>query len=129
MKKEKDLNYIAALEKAIAEKYGQEAVLNPASFWTEEKEKEYLKELKEQAPNDYKIQYEEKVEVDGFFIPKKLINKDTNRVCPVCVTYSFSKKDDVYMSKYECCFECYVKYVDDREERWLGGWRPENNGK
>ena len=35
-----DLNYIAALEKAITEKYGELTIINPKSLWTEEKEKE-----------------------------------------------------------------------------------------
>ena len=34
----KDLNYIAALEKAIAEKYGEIATINPKSGWDPEKE-------------------------------------------------------------------------------------------
>ena len=33
----KDVNYIAKLEKAIAEKYGQEAIDNPRKFWDKEK--------------------------------------------------------------------------------------------
>ena len=35
------------------------------------------------------------------------------------------------MNKYDCCFKCFVKYVEDREKRWSTGWRPEelNNGK
>jgi hypothetical protein len=35
-----DPNRIAAIEKAIAEKYGKEAVQNPRGNWTETKEKE-----------------------------------------------------------------------------------------
>ena len=45
--KDKDLNQIAAVEKAIAEKYGAEAVANPKANWDEIKEKEYLKQMKE----------------------------------------------------------------------------------
>ena len=45
--KNKDLNHIAAVEKAISEKYGEEAVINPRANWDEEKEKEYLKQMKE----------------------------------------------------------------------------------
>ena len=40
--KEKDLDYIAALEKAIKKKYGSDAIENPAKFWDEKKEKSYL---------------------------------------------------------------------------------------
>ena len=44
---DKDWNYIALLEKAFKKKYGNEAVVNPKNSWTDEKEEEYLKELKE----------------------------------------------------------------------------------
>jgi len=125
MKKEKDWDYIAKLEKAIAEKYGKEAIQNPAKFWNEEKEKEYLEELKEDIQQQ-EIRHDNKKQIDGFFITEKLINKDTGRTCPVCKKYSFNGKDDVYMGKYECCFECYIEYIDGREERWKKGWRPKN---
>ena len=38
---------------------------------------------------------------------------------------SFKSNDDVYMTKFGCCFKCYVQWVEDREERWKTGWRPE----
>jgi len=129
MKPKKDLNYIAKVEKAIAKKYGDLAIQNPAKFWNEEKEKEYLSQLKEQAKNEDELYIDPQIEVNGFFISEKLINKDTDRICPTCDKYSFSAKDDVYMSKYECCFECFIKYVDDREDRWLKGWRPKDGRK
>jgi len=129
MKPKKDLNYIAKVEKAIAQKYGDLAIQNPAKFWNEEKEKEYLSQLKEQAKNEDELYIDPQIEVNGFFISEKLINKDTDRICPTCDKYSFSAKDDVYMSKYECCFECFIKYVDDREDRWLKGWRPKDGRK
>ena len=68
-----------------------------------------------------------KVENDGFFVSKKLLNKESQRTCPVCNVYSFDMKDDIYMNKFECCYNCYIQYVDNREERWKTGWRP-NNG-
>ena len=130
MKEEKDWDHIARVEKAIAEKYGKESVQNPAKLWNEEKEKEYIEQLKEDlAKQDEKIVYQDKIEADGFFISKKLINKDTGRTCPTCGKYSFSTKDDVYMSKYECCFKCYIQYVEGRTDRWLEGWRPNHGEK
>ena len=42
----KDPNYAVKVEKAIAEKYGKEAIVNPKSQWDDVKEKEYLAELK-----------------------------------------------------------------------------------
>ena len=38
----KDLNYIAAVEKAITDKYGDDAVRNPKASWDDEREKEYM---------------------------------------------------------------------------------------
>ena len=46
MKTRKDPNYIAAVEKAITEKYGKDTVQDFRNEWEEEKEKEYLKQLK-----------------------------------------------------------------------------------
>ncbi len=38
---------LAAIEKAIKEKYGDDAIQNPKKHWDKEKEKKYLEELKE----------------------------------------------------------------------------------
>jgi hypothetical protein len=127
MKPKKDLNYIAKVEQAIAKKYGEAAIQNPESYWNKEKEEKYLKQLQESsAEEEHILQYEEKIDAGGFFVPKKLINREVKRICPVCETYSFKAEDDIYMNKYECCFKCFVHYVENREERWLKGWRPEN---
>tara|TARA_R110000824_G_scaffold355477_1_gene542672 strand:- start:141 stop:521 length:381 start_codon:yes stop_codon:yes gene_type:complete len=124
----KDLDYIAKLEKAIKQKYGQEAIQNPKSNWDTEKEKEYLEQI-EKIEQKQRIKEEEtqKVEIDGFLVSKKLINRDSNRKCPVCEKYSFNIQDDIYMLKYDCCEKCFIEYVEDREERWLKGWRPGDN--
>ncbi len=121
-----DPNHIAKVEKAIAQKYGKEAIQNPKANWDEEKEKEYQEQLKKLSKKEQKIQEKfEKVETNGFFISKKLLTKDTKRECPVCDSYSFKVTDDVYMTKFECCFNCYIQYVEGREERWQKGWRPD----
>ena len=123
---DKDPNYIPKLEQAIAQKYGAEAVDNPRKFWDEDKEQEYIQQSKLFAEKLKKNEAQiEKVETDGFLINKKLLNKDTNRLCLVCNEYSFDVRDNLYMNKFECCRSCYIKWVEDREERWLAGWRPE----
>ena len=125
MKKKKDPNFVAKIEQAIQKKYGKEAVQHPKANWDEEKEKEYLLQLKEFVDKQrQKKDKVEKVEKDGFLVSKKLLNKASTRTCPVCEIYSFSVKDDIYMNKYDCCFECYVQHVETREQRWLEGWRP-----
>ena len=129
MKKKKDPNYIAKLEKAIADKYGQEAIANPRGGWNDEKEKIYQEQIEKLKEKQVLLdELNEKVEVNGVLIPKKLFTRDSqSRTCPVCSVYSFDPKDDVYMKKFECCYNCYIQWVHDREERWKTGWRP-NNG-
>tara|TARA_Y100000593_G_scaffold41642_1_gene79849 strand:- start:1071 stop:1448 length:378 start_codon:yes stop_codon:yes gene_type:complete len=120
----KDPNYAVKVEQAIAKKYGDEAVINPKSQWDDEKEKEYLEQLKDAYLADAETEDLDKEEIHGVFIPSKLLKEESKRSCPVCNTYSFKSNDDVYMTKFECCFTCYVKWVEDREERWAKGWRP-----
>ena len=43
----KDPNEIVKIEKAIAQKYGEDTIANPKHYWNEEKEKEYVEQLKE----------------------------------------------------------------------------------
>ena len=127
MSKDKDPNYVVKVEKAIADKYGEETIQNPKANWSDEKEKEYLSQLKEIYYSEGDDAFVEEEQVNGVFIAKKLLNKESNRSCPVCKAYSFKSNDDVYMTKFDCCEKCFVQWVEDREERWLKGWRP-NNG-
>ena len=124
MSKKKDLNEIAKIEKAIREKYGDEAIQNPKGTWEEDKEKMYLQALKEFYRRSIRQRATEVVG-DIEIKMRKKPNK-VSRVCPVCSSYSFSGADDLYMTKFECCFKCYVQYVEGREERWKTGWRPNN---
>ena len=124
----KDLNKIASIENAIKDKYGAEAIVNPKSNWTEEKEKQYLEQMKEHydnLQNNYIGQ--EKVDVNGIKMSKKLLNRESLKSCPVCGSFPKSSMDDVCLVKFDCCNICYIKYVEDREERWLKGWRPDEN--
>ena len=124
----KDPNYVVKIEKAIAQKYGVETIINPKSLWNEEKESDYLQQVKQNIEKEQIFEDKEhKIEINGVFISKKLLSKESIRSCTVCSTYSFSLKDDVYMNKFECCEVCFIKYVEGREERWKSGWRP-NNG-
>ena len=122
--KQKDPNYAVKVEKAIAEKYGEETVQHPQKDWDDEKEKKYLAQLKQIHEKTISEEDYDKQQVNGVLIPRKLIMKNSNRSCPVCSSYSFKAKDDVYMTKFECCYKCYIQWVEDREERWKTGWRP-----
>ena len=86
--------------------------------------KDYLNQIKKIYNREKKNKQDEKTEANGFLVSEKLLNKESDRVCPACFEYSFNMKDDLYMNKFDCCFTCYVQWVEDREERWLKGWRP-----
>jgi len=125
--KEKDLDYIAALEKAIKKKYGSDAIENPAKFWDEKKEKSYLGQLANFVEKQKKIEaVSEPENVNGILISPKLLTKEGKLYCPTCSSLTKKVNDDIYITKFECCEKCYIRYVQNREDRWLKGWRPEN---
>ena len=116
---------IAAVEQAISKKYGDEAIQNPRANWDEEKEKEYLEQSKEFYQKSYqKEEQQEKVDINGIKVSKKLLNRESLRCCSVCGAYPKKSMDDVCLTKFDCCNKCYIQHVDGREERWLKGWRP-----
>ena len=122
---EKDLNYIASMEKAISKKYGADAIKNPKGDWDPEKEKEYVEQLKNRTLKMQEIEEQsEKIEVKGFFMAKKLLNREVKIICSVCENKLRTVRDDIYCIKAKGCEKCYVDYVEGREERWLKGWRP-----
>jgi len=129
MKKKLTFDDVARFEKAIAKKYGEEAIQNPRKHWNDEKEEKHQEQLRMLAEKELlNEEKDDKVELDGFLISKKLLNREaTKRVCPICSAYSYKIRDDVFMNKFDCCYNCYIKWVEDREERWLSGWRPKND--
>jgi hypothetical protein len=125
-KPKKDIEYVSKVEKAIKDKYGEEATINPRSLWDEQKEKEYLEQAKENAEKYYETEKgDDIVENDGIFISKKLLTKSNTDKCNICQKYMLPYKDKAYLLKWDCCYACYVKWVEDREERWIEGWRPD----
>jgi len=126
----KDFDKIAAIEKAITQKYGKETIQNPRANWDETKEKEYLKQMRELYKKTNKNnKWEEKIDVNGIKVSKKLFNRDSLKHCSVCSSPPKKTSDDVYLLKFECCYNCYIQYVEGREERWEKGWRPKKGNK
>jgi hypothetical protein len=118
-----------AILQSIVEKYGEEAAINPNELLTPEEATKYRQQLEDKLKKLHQSSDVEKIDAGGFLLSKDLVRLDNNRTCPVCETYSFESKDDLYMTKFECCFKCYVKYVEHREERWKSGWRPNLENK
>ena len=121
----KDYDKIAKIEQAIKKKYGEEAIKNPLCDWDQDKEKEYIEQIKEVSKIEKSKTQGQKEEYNGFLIDKKLLTRDKKSVCPTCDHYSFNVRDDVYLTKWECCYGCFIQWVEGREERWINGWRPE----
>ena len=70
----KDTDYIAKIEKAIAQKYGEEATHNPRRFWNEDKEQEYIEQSQAEQKKFAKLaESQDKVEEDGFLINKNYL--------------------------------------------------------
>ena len=122
----KNPDKIAAVEKAISQKYGDEAIQNPRANWDPEKEKEYLTQMKE-LYNKIKSNegLYEKVDINGIKVSKKLLNRESLRSCSLCGKFPKKSMDDVCLTKFECCNSCYIQHVEGREERWIEGWRPD----
>ena len=107
----KDFDQIARIEKAIKQKYGEEAIQNPASGWTPEKEKKYLKQLKRVVEKTDS----NKVESDsGFLLEEKLINISKVETCSRCNSKITTLNDKIYFSKLSVCEKCYILYYGDR---------------
>ena len=125
MKTRKDPNYLAAVEKAIAEKYGKDTVQDFRNEWAEDKEKDYLNQLKHMRVKKDKLSAtKQEIIVGDVKITKRRTKQKDDRTCPVCKTYSFSRKDDLNMNRFKSCYDCYVDFVIGREEAWKNGERP-----
>ena len=86
MTKKIDQDDIVALEKAIAKKYGDKAIQNPKANWDDNKEKEYIEQLKKVAKKlNLSSESADKIELNGVFVSKKLLNREiASRTCSLC---------------------------------------------
>ena len=35
------------------------------------------------------------------------------------------KQEEKNMAKFDCCFKCFIQWIEGREDRWKTGWRPD----
>lgn len=103
----KDLNEVAKIEQAIENRWGKEAVENPASHWDDQKEKDYLEQLKEQTTKQEKSSITK--EKDGILITSKLFIDRKADKCPVCFDFRMSDIDKVLIKKKGHCQRCEWK--------------------
>jgi hypothetical protein len=122
----RDQRYVQALSDELARQYGEKVVQPIDDFVTECDRAQIARSRKEFDQRSIKKKKEtEKIDAGGFLISKKARDKKRGeRTCPVCNKFSFYFKDDIYMARYQCCENCFIVYVEGREERWKSGWRP-----
>ena len=113
-----DPKQIAAIEKAIEEKYGEAAVLDPSSLWNQDKEKAYLDQVKSVEKYYRQQAYENYVDQGGFILKEKLVSKKNFKNCSSCGEQAYKADDEIYMNKFDCCFKCYIKHIEGRETKW-----------
>ena len=83
--KKNDPTYLAALEKAIKEKYGSNTIKDFRSSWEEEKEKQYLEQLQsDRLQRDEKTKCREEINLGEIKISRRRNLKKDDRTCPVC---------------------------------------------
>lgn len=113
-----DPKQIAAIEKAIEEKYGIDAILDPSSFWTPEKEKVYLDQVKSVEKFYRQRPYENYADQGGFILKEKLVSRSNFDSCSICGEQAYKINDELYMTKFNSCFKCFVKHIEGREAKW-----------
>ena len=66
---------------------------------------------------------------DGYRIVKRgdLKRKPMSIDCPICQCVHIDELDAISMSRSDCCYECEVEVADRNREKWIKGWRPDNN--
>ena len=65
----------------------------------------------------------------GSSLTEVMFTEDSDRLCSVCETIAFQSRDTYYLELYQCCAECFGKWIEGREERWRSGWRPKHTSK
>lgn len=46
--------------------------------------------------------------------------------CSVCSYLMLTHEDQFTQEEYNCCHDCYTKWIESRKEEWKTGWRPDS---
>lgn len=106
------IHEIGQIEEEVSKKYGEDARELLKDSWDEEKEKNYiddLKKIKTYYKNSNSI-----IKSDGICVAKKLLEKKSQKKCKFCNKLIYSIDDLTYLESYESCFKCYVQHIEGR---------------
>jgi len=45
--------------------------------------------------------------------------------CSICDYLMTTHEDQFSQEKFDCCHDCYLKWVESRKSEWEEGWRPD----
>ena len=114
----KKIEELEKLEKHIRINYGEIAIVNPKSLWNKEKEDKFREDFL-RLEREKKEKQEIIEEVDGIVVRKnKKNNKIEEKKCLRCNLIIKNSIDIVSYEKFECCYNCYIKYFEDREKKF-----------
>ena len=113
----KDLNDVAKLEKAIVQKYGERAVINPKSEWDEKDELSYQQQVTGSSANNKEKKTSEEIK-DGYSIQNMRLITPEHRTCSKCGVYSLNVKDSLYLNKFSFCYKCFLE--EENFLKWKG---------
>jgi len=66
-----------------------------------------------------KIEKNTEVVDEDTYIVSKLVRKENfiNK-CEICNSGIMNINDDVMFIKYNCCYKCYIRYIEGREDKY-----------
>lgn len=110
------------LENVFREKYGPMSLVDIGAFWNTQKDKilkEYLR-----IEQKYFLSKEDNYFKFGSILFSNKFSSKENKCCLVCGRYNYKARDLKTFSLFRTCFDCHVRHIEGREERWKAGWRP-----
>jgi len=93
------------IEKQLTKAYGKEVA---RKYFADGKTSQEIKEYLSSNPNS---------------IERKEKKTSKQKNCCVCGRYIFGRHMKHYI-RFGACEKCFYQYIDEREKRWIDGWRP-----
>lgn len=64
----------------------------------------------------------------GFLVVKSVDGSEPVPLfCSVCQFPNSSAEDSISHRQYGCCSMCRLKWADVHQEKWMNGWRPDQD--
>ena len=64
------------------------------------------------------------VERETYVLIDTTHSKRCGLFCNLCEIVLITKEDNESFANYECCHDCFLRFVEARKEEYVQGWRP-----